>query len=168
MSTILLQPGDVVTLTYDSYSKNAIPVNPVISHVRKDITWEHVLRDFGRSGAPGIFLFLFLFPFSSLLFFFLILYYLFFLLCSFCLLSSLCPIHSFFFPSYSFILFFFCIKKCAEIVQSEPVPVKPQGYWVAEKGKNMRLALIDFARSHNFDPLVAENWYPILPIQRQV
>lgn len=37
----------------------------------------------------------------------------------------------------------------------------PQGYWLNNKGKNLRLILEKFAKSRNFDPLVAENWYPI-------
>lgn len=127
-----IQIGDVVTLTYESYSKNAIPVNPVISHVRKDVNWEFVIRDYVKSGAPGkIFT-------SSFLFF--------------------VPL-----------LFIFCYSFLAiEISHPEVVPVKPQGYWVAEKGKNMRSLLLQYARSHNFDPFIAENWYPILANQRQV
>jgi hypothetical protein len=38
---------------------------------------------------------------------------------------------------------------------------KRHGYWTAEKGKNMRLFLEEFARQRNFDPLVAESWYAI-------
>lgn len=35
----------------------------------------------------------------------------------------------------------------------------PGGYWLADKGKNMRTFLEDFARSRNLDPLLAETWY---------
>ena len=35
------------------------------------------------------------------------------------------------------------------------------GYWTAEKGKNMRRFLEDFAKKSRFDPLLADNWYNI-------
>jgi hypothetical protein len=38
---------------------------------------------------------------------------------------------------------------------------KPRGYWLSEKGKNLRALLEKFAKSRNFDPLVASNWYSV-------
>jgi hypothetical protein len=39
--------------------------------------------------------------------------------------------------------------------------VVPVGFWTSEKGKNMRAEFEKFARSRNFDPLVAEGWYNV-------
>lgn len=36
--------GDVVTVSYDRYARNAIPVNPKVYRIRSDITWEFVLQ----------------------------------------------------------------------------------------------------------------------------
>jgi hypothetical protein len=48
--------GDVVTISYDSYTRNAIPINPIISQIRKDVNWENILRDFVRSDVLGMLL----------------------------------------------------------------------------------------------------------------
>lgn len=34
--------GDIVTFSYDSFARRAVPVNPKISRIRIDISWEHV------------------------------------------------------------------------------------------------------------------------------
>ena len=35
--------GDVVTFSYDSFSRNSIPVNPKILRARRDLSWKEVL-----------------------------------------------------------------------------------------------------------------------------
>jgi hypothetical protein len=37
--------GDIVTFTYDSFSRRALPINPKIFRKRSDVTWEEVLRN---------------------------------------------------------------------------------------------------------------------------
>jgi hypothetical protein len=37
--------GDLVTFSYTSYSRNSLPVNPVVYRVRTDISWEDVLQE---------------------------------------------------------------------------------------------------------------------------
>lgn len=41
-----LKPGDIVTFTFDSYSRRAAPVDPKITHKREDISWEDILDDY--------------------------------------------------------------------------------------------------------------------------
>lgn len=38
---------------------------------------------------------------------------------------------------------------------------KGKGYWKYKSGKNMRSHLEALAKSHGFDPLVAEHWYNV-------
>ena len=42
-----------------------------------------------------------------------------------------------------------------------PLSPKPAGYWLSDQRRNMREVFEKFARSRNFEPLVAKNWYPI-------
>jgi hypothetical protein len=42
-----LKFGDVVTFAYDHFSRTSILVNPKIVRVRRDVSWEDVLSDFG-------------------------------------------------------------------------------------------------------------------------
>lgn len=51
---------------------------------------------------------------------------------------------------------------CVESSEKAGFAPKPQGYWNSEKGKNMRLFLEKYARRHNFDPLIAQNWYSVV------
>eukprot|EP00026_Physarum_polycephalum_P002043 Phypoly_transcript_02047.p1 GENE.Phypoly_transcript_02047~~Phypoly_transcript_02047.p1 ORF type:complete len:791 (+),score=118.55 Phypoly_transcript_02047:121-2493(+) len=51
-TTIVIQPGeivpakgDIVTITYDNYGRHAVPLNPVIERIRKDVVWKDVVRD---------------------------------------------------------------------------------------------------------------------------
>eukprot|EP00026_Physarum_polycephalum_P001243 Phypoly_transcript_01244.p1 GENE.Phypoly_transcript_01244~~Phypoly_transcript_01244.p1 ORF type:complete len:1086 (+),score=113.52 Phypoly_transcript_01244:74-3331(+) len=37
--------GDVVSFSYDNYSRNAVPVNPFVYRIRMDLTWLHVVRN---------------------------------------------------------------------------------------------------------------------------
>jgi hypothetical protein len=36
------KPGDVVTFTYENYSRRAAPVKPKLQRIRGDISWEEV------------------------------------------------------------------------------------------------------------------------------
>lgn len=42
-------PGDVVTFTYENYSTAAVPVNPELYRIRRDMTWEDVIRNYATS-----------------------------------------------------------------------------------------------------------------------
>ena len=44
-----LKQGDVVTFSYQNYSRREAPVNPRILHVRLDVSWERVLREFSTN-----------------------------------------------------------------------------------------------------------------------
>lgn len=41
-----LQPGDVVTISYDNYTRTAGIVNPEFVRARNDIAWEEVVDSF--------------------------------------------------------------------------------------------------------------------------
>jgi hypothetical protein len=41
-----LKRGDVVTFSYETLSRRAVPVNPEILRVRTDLTWIDVVRSF--------------------------------------------------------------------------------------------------------------------------
>jgi hypothetical protein len=41
-----LQIGDVVTFSYDNYTRYSLPVDPKIYRVRPDLDWKDVLRNF--------------------------------------------------------------------------------------------------------------------------
>jgi hypothetical protein len=36
--------GSVVTFCYESYSRKEVPLNPIITRIRADISWEEVMR----------------------------------------------------------------------------------------------------------------------------
>jgi hypothetical protein len=38
--------GDIVSFSYDNYSRNAVPVNPFVYRIRMDLTWLHVVRNY--------------------------------------------------------------------------------------------------------------------------
>ena len=40
-----LKDGDIVTINYDNITPNAVPVNPKISRIRKDVSWTEVKRN---------------------------------------------------------------------------------------------------------------------------
>eukprot|EP00026_Physarum_polycephalum_P002689 Phypoly_transcript_02697.p1 GENE.Phypoly_transcript_02697~~Phypoly_transcript_02697.p1 ORF type:complete len:777 (+),score=106.95 Phypoly_transcript_02697:66-2396(+) len=46
MRNAKLKKGDVVTVAFEHYSRKSIPVNPRITRIRKDMTWQHVLHEF--------------------------------------------------------------------------------------------------------------------------
>ena len=39
-----LSVGDVVTFSYESFSRKHIPVNPIIHRLRTDLSWHHVIN----------------------------------------------------------------------------------------------------------------------------
>eukprot|EP00026_Physarum_polycephalum_P002346 Phypoly_transcript_02352.p1 GENE.Phypoly_transcript_02352~~Phypoly_transcript_02352.p1 ORF type:complete len:819 (+),score=94.09 Phypoly_transcript_02352:352-2808(+) len=41
-----LKKGDVVTFTYENYTRNSVPTNPKILHVRYDLNWGDVVREY--------------------------------------------------------------------------------------------------------------------------
>jgi hypothetical protein len=48
-STIHIKKGDVVTVSSTGYSQHHLPLDPVISRVRNDVTWEQVLASYNIS-----------------------------------------------------------------------------------------------------------------------
>lgn len=44
-----MKTGDIVTLEYNSLSRNQLPVSPIITRVREDVHWDHVVADYVRS-----------------------------------------------------------------------------------------------------------------------
>lgn len=57
--------GEVVTFNFDGYSlKSGVPINPSISKIRTDISWNEVLSDHFTRPEPtlnGYFLFVYLY-----------------------------------------------------------------------------------------------------------
>jgi hypothetical protein len=51
IGTTPIKKGDIVTFMYASYSRNSIPLKPVVCRVRRDKTWTHVVHDF-RASIP--------------------------------------------------------------------------------------------------------------------
>lgn len=45
--------GDVVTFTYQSYSRYSVPIQPKIYRIREDVAWEDVVRDFASKSVQG-------------------------------------------------------------------------------------------------------------------
>ena len=54
--TPLPKKGDVVTFSYDDYSRKALPVNPTIFQIRQDLAWDDVVRNFLREAREMQFL----------------------------------------------------------------------------------------------------------------
>lgn len=46
--------GDVVTFSYDDYSRRAVPVNPKIYRIRDDISWDTVVENFEQEIPQSI------------------------------------------------------------------------------------------------------------------
>ena len=46
MQKIYPKKGDVVTFTYDNYTTKSVPLNPRISRIRTDMTWEEAIFNF--------------------------------------------------------------------------------------------------------------------------
>lgn len=45
--------GDIVTFEYNSFSRYALPVAPNITRIRKDIDWQHVVREYASDSNDG-------------------------------------------------------------------------------------------------------------------
>jgi hypothetical protein len=43
---VVAATGDIVTFEYENFSRKDAPVNPRVTRVRKDLTWEDTVRDF--------------------------------------------------------------------------------------------------------------------------
>ena len=56
------------------------------------------------------------------------------------------------FVSHSYFIFILFLDSFSE---------KPRSYWTTKQGMNSRKFLEEFAKSKNFNPLVAENWYKV-------
>eukprot|EP00026_Physarum_polycephalum_P001348 Phypoly_transcript_01349.p1 GENE.Phypoly_transcript_01349~~Phypoly_transcript_01349.p1 ORF type:complete len:1107 (+),score=164.22 Phypoly_transcript_01349:191-3322(+) len=96
------KPGDVVTFTYENYSRRAAPIKPKLQRIRGDISWEEVLSEYEM--------------------------------------------------------------ETGQIVDADirkKFTARPQRFWNADKGKNMRALLEGYAKNRQMDPLVPENWYSI-------
>jgi len=44
--------GDIVSFSFDNFSKSSIPVNPQVYRIRADVTWEDVINN--ESGDPQL------------------------------------------------------------------------------------------------------------------
>lgn len=42
-------PGDIVTFSYQYYTKLLAPVNPKIERIRRDVSWAEILHDFSSN-----------------------------------------------------------------------------------------------------------------------
>lgn len=70
-AALIPQKGDIVTFQFDHFSRKSLPVNPAISRLRFDLSWNDVLRDFANSSKLGnshSFIFYLFLTFASLLF----------------------------------------------------------------------------------------------------
>lgn len=45
-SDLDIAEGDVVTFESDTYSRRELPADPVITRIRRDISWENVIADY--------------------------------------------------------------------------------------------------------------------------
>lgn len=43
-ATVTVKPGDIVSFSYDQYSRRSEPVNPVVFRIRSDMDWNQVLH----------------------------------------------------------------------------------------------------------------------------
>jgi hypothetical protein len=43
--------GDIVTFSYQYFTKHMIPIKPAIECIRRDVAWEKVVADFEESAA---------------------------------------------------------------------------------------------------------------------
>lgn len=53
---IEVQIGDIVTFEFDHFSRREAPTNPRVVRIRKDISWQDIVREF-----KGFFLFIYYF-----------------------------------------------------------------------------------------------------------
>lgn len=45
--------GDIVTFSYDNYSRLSLPVHPILQRVRSDLSWDHILSQHEKEGREG-------------------------------------------------------------------------------------------------------------------
>jgi hypothetical protein len=46
--------GDIVTVAYEKCSRKAVPMEPTITHVRSDLSWEEVLHSTKHEVVGGM------------------------------------------------------------------------------------------------------------------
>lgn len=46
--------GDIVTFEFETASRREIPTNPTITRIRKDVSWDDVVRDHAKSSNNAI------------------------------------------------------------------------------------------------------------------
>lgn len=46
-----IRPGRVVSFSYDTYSRNSIPINPHNFRARYDVSWEDVIQDYALEAS---------------------------------------------------------------------------------------------------------------------
>lgn len=52
--------GQVVTFEYEQNLRHEIPVNPIITKIRSDLSWDNVMQDFLQDNSNSMRFFLFL------------------------------------------------------------------------------------------------------------
>ena len=43
------KPGEVVSFSFENYSRRDVPTNPFVEKIRYDLTWENVLQSYDES-----------------------------------------------------------------------------------------------------------------------
>jgi hypothetical protein len=52
-SQVEVKRGDIVTLSYENYTRVLKPINPILTRVRTDVTWKDVLHGSGTTRLNG-------------------------------------------------------------------------------------------------------------------
>lgn len=134
---------------------------------RYDLNWKDVVRNFVEqtpepTSVNGILFFSYSYFSSSLFLFFFSLFSLFFVSLYFSFL---------FIFRFSLLIIPILIKEITNyLFQSNNTTTttpttqtkKPHAYWTTMKGRNMKLFFDKFAQKRNMDPLIPDNWYPIM------
>ena len=50
-TTLHIKKGEVVTVSSSKYTQHQLPLDPLITRIRTDITWEQVLSKYNTSKA---------------------------------------------------------------------------------------------------------------------
>lgn len=111
---VKIKKGDIVEFSYVRHARQSAPTHPTILRIRKDVTWEEVLRNWDEKTSET----------NSVLMF-------------------------------NNVIF-------TMILGAHRSLSKGAGRWTPENRANARIFFENFAKSRNFDPYVAENWYTVL------
>eukprot|EP00026_Physarum_polycephalum_P001147 Phypoly_transcript_01148.p1 GENE.Phypoly_transcript_01148~~Phypoly_transcript_01148.p1 ORF type:complete len:746 (+),score=87.76 Phypoly_transcript_01148:82-2319(+) len=170
--------GDVVTITYDHYSRRERPSNPRVLRKRSDVTWQNVLRDYGVVTSSRELndktTLVFKTPKNlSKLSDKMDAKQMRQILETYARNSHLDPLNPATWYSVPILdikgVRYMCQKlQCSSIslvlslfpeigLDEDKFPLRPNYYWKSEK--NRRKFFDDFAGSQNFDPLIPKNWY---------